>query len=183
MWDMWRRKSKGAGAPIAQGASNARPPATVTLRRMTEPEFARFKAFMYEDYAAAISRGMDVPVEEVRDRAAQQTDELLKDGLASESHILWKIVAGSVPDGEAVGNLWVHMDREKQQAFIYFIGIDDQYRGKGYARAAMLALEAAVKPMGAKRLALNVFGDNTTARHLYESLGYEPSAISMRKDI
>jgi ribosomal protein S18 acetylase RimI-like enzyme len=180
---MWGRKSKREGAPAAKNAATAKQPATVALRPMTESEFARFKAFMYDDYAAAISRGMGVPIEEVRDRAVQQTDELLKDGLASESHILWKIVAGSGPDGEAVGNLWVHVDREKQQAFIYFIGIDEPYRGEGYARAAMLALEGAVKPMGAKRLALNVFGNNATARHLYESLGYEPSAISMRKDI
>ena len=31
--------------------------------------------------------------------------------------------------------------------------------------------------------ALNVFGFNTTARGLYESLGYETTAVQMRKEL
>ena len=47
----------------------------------------------------------------------------------------------------------------------------------------MLTLETTVKPLGANHIDLNVFGDNTVAVHLYESLGYQPTAILMRKDI
>jgi RimJ/RimL family protein N-acetyltransferase len=35
--------------------------------------------------------------------------------------------------------------------------------------------------MGAAHIDLSVFGYNTTARRLYEGLGYEPIAIGMRK--
>ena len=72
---------------------------------------------------------------------------------------------------------------EKARAFIYFIGIDEGYRGQGYSRAAMLAMENTVKPLGANHIDLNVFGDNTVAVRLYESLGYKTTAMNMRKEI
>ncbi len=181
---MWGRKSKRRGAaaesPAAADSAPARPSASVTLRTMTPSEFEAFKAFMYEDYAAAIARGMGIPIEQARITATQQTDDLLKDGLASDTHRLWKIVAEG--DG-AVGDLWALVEPAKQQAFIYFIGIDEPQRGKGYARAALLALEAEARPLGIQQIGLNVFGDNTTARRLYESLGYQPAAITMRKEL
>jgi RimJ/RimL family protein N-acetyltransferase len=182
---MWGRRSREREAQT-QTQGNPQPAAVqsppIILRPMTEAEFLAFKAFMYDEYAADIARGMAVPIDEVRERATQQIDDLLKDGLASDAHFLWKIVAEADPNG-AAGDLWAYVDRAKQRAFIYFIGIDEQYRGKGYARAAMLALEAEMRPLGATRIELSVFGDNTTARRLYESLGYQPSAIHMRKDL
>jgi predicted GNAT family acetyltransferase len=36
---------------------------------------------------------------------------------------------------------------------------------------------------GARTIGLNVFGRNTVARNLYASLGYEESAVVMRKDL
>jgi ribosomal protein S18 acetylase RimI-like enzyme len=47
----------------------------------------------------------------------------------------------------------------------------------------MRAAEDYVKSQGGTRLALNVFGPNTVARRLYESLGYKTMAIGMRKNL
>jgi len=47
----------------------------------------------------------------------------------------------------------------------------------------MLALETTVRPLGAQLIDLNVFGDNTVAVRLYESLGYKPTAMNMRKEL
>jgi ribosomal protein S18 acetylase RimI-like enzyme len=165
---MWRRGSK-------QQSSQA--PA-VTLRPMAEAEYAEMRAAIEENYAQDVARAMDVPIEEARAIAAKQFADLLKDGLATEGQYLWKVVADE--DG-AVGDLWTFVDPGKRRAFIYFIGIDERYRGKGYGKAAMLALEAAVTPKGADHIDLNVFGDNTTAIRLYEGLGYRPTAMNMRK--
>jgi ribosomal protein S18 acetylase RimI-like enzyme len=182
MW--WKRRARRQGLetpetapPAREGQRAARP---VTLRLMTEAEYAGMRAFMDEDYAGEVARVMDLSIEEARAAAAKQVADLLKDGLATEGHYLWKIIADQ--DG-AVGDLWAFVDPAKRRAFIYFIGIDERHRGKGYGKAAMLSLETAVRPKGADHIDLNVFGDNTTAIRLYEGLGYRPAAISMRKPL
>lgn len=154
--------------------------AVIQLRKMTDAEFAAFKAFLYEDYAQDRARGMGTPIEEERKNATQQIDQLTGDGLASSAHHYWKLVA---EDSSAVGDLWVFVEPDKPRAFIYFIGVDDAQRGKGYGQQALAALEDALRPLGVRRIELNVFGDNTTAQRLYARAGYEVSAIYMRKEI
>jgi len=119
-------------------------------------------------------------IKEGQAEATRQFATLLPDGIASKGHYFWRIIA---EDDDDVGDLWVLVEGEKQAAFIYFIGIDEDQRGHGYSKAAMLSLETTVKPLGANHIDLNVFGDNTTAVHLYESLGYKPTAMNMRKEI
>jgi ribosomal protein S18 acetylase RimI-like enzyme len=53
------------------------------------------------------------------------------------------------------------------------IAIHPDFRGKGYARLLMRNLHAAALLHGAKTVRLKVQRDNTTARRLYESLGYQ----------
>ncbi|HET8906882.1 MAG TPA: GNAT family N-acetyltransferase [Ktedonobacterales bacterium] len=152
----------------------------INLRPMTESDYQRLRAAIFEDYARETASVRSISIEEGRAAASRQFDDLLPEGIASQGHHFWRIADGVAGD---VGDLWVFIDRGKQQAFIYFIGIDEPHRGHGYSKAAMLALEAAVKPLGATHIDLNVFGDNTTAIHLYESLGYRPTAMNMRKEI
>jgi ribosomal protein S18 acetylase RimI-like enzyme len=150
----------------------------VTLRPMSEAEYGAFRAVLDEQYAWDTARARDISLEEARVVTGRQVAEQLKDGLATEGHHLWKVVS---EQGRPVGDLWVFVEPAKHGAFIYDISISEQYRGKGYGKAAMLAVESAVRPMGAAHIDLNVFGYNTTARRLYEGLGYEPIAIGMRK--
>ena len=152
----------------------------VTLRPMTEAEYEHLRSWLDEDYAQDVAKAMGVSIEEGRASAQKQLGELLPNGLESEGHHFWRIIT---EDGASVGDLWVLVEPPKERAFIYFIGIDEPYRGKGYGRAAMQALEVAARPMGASRIDLNVFGDNPTAIHLYQSLGYQTQAMGMRKPI
>jgi ribosomal protein S18 acetylase RimI-like enzyme len=147
---------------------------------MTQAEYEQLRAAIFEDYARETATANGVSIEEGRAAAQKQFDDLLKDGLQTEGHYLWKIIAEG---GAAVGDLWVLVEPAKERAFIYFIGIDEPYRGKGFARATMLALETMVRPMGVSRIDLNVFGDNPTAIHLYQSLGYQVLGMGMRKPI
>lgn len=153
----------------------------IHLRPMTEEEFAALKAAMYasypEDRARAI--GGDATAEEI-ENGRRQVDELMGEGVQSKAHHYWKMVA---PDAGAVGDLWVFVDEAKRRAFIYFIGTDAAYRGRGYGYQALEALEAEVRPLGVTQIALNVFGDNDVARRLYERAGYQTQAISMAKDL
>jgi ribosomal protein S18 acetylase RimI-like enzyme len=165
--------------PSAYASTRGQTP-TVTFRPMTQVEYQQLRSWLDEDYAREVAKAMGVSIEEGRAAAEKQLAELLKDGLQTEGHYLWKIVA---EDGTAVGDLWVLVEPSKERAFIYFIGIDEAYRGKGYSRAAMQALETTVKPMGASRIDLSVFGDNATAINLYQSLGYQVLGMGMRKPI
>jgi RimJ/RimL family protein N-acetyltransferase len=152
----------------------------ITLRPMTDSEFAAFKDFMYQDYAEAQARGAGVPVDQVRELAHAQIDHLMQDGLRSPAHRYWKVVT---PEGTVVGDLSLQVETDKRQAFIYFIGIDQAYRSRGYAQQALAALEDLLRTHGVTHISLSVFGDNVVARHVYERMGYQPSAILMRKDL
>lgn len=154
----------------------------VTLRPMSEDEFAALKAAMHASYPEERARaaGGGVVTEEEIEAGRRQIDELMGEGLQSTAHHYWKIVA---PEVGAVGDLWVMVDDAKHRAFIYFIGTDAAYRGHGYGQQALEALEAAMRPLGVTQIALNVWGDNHVARRLYERVGYQPQAILMAKDI
>jgi GNAT superfamily N-acetyltransferase len=52
------------------------------------------------------------------------------------------------------------------------IAVHPAARGRGLSRPFMLFLHAAARQQGARRVRLKVYPDNTTARRLYESLGY-----------
>ena len=47
----------------------------------------------------------------------------------------------------------------------------------------MLLAEEQAHGAGATQIGLNVFGHNTVARRLYEALGYETTAVLMRKEL
>ena len=83
-------------------------------------------------------------------------------------------------DGEPVGDRWVAVEGGNA-AFIYFIGVDAAYRGRGYASQALDLLEAELAPLGIHRIGLNVFEDNPIAKHLYEKKGYRFASHHMAK--
>lgn len=122
------------------------------------------------------------PADGAEARSAREFASLLPQGLATPGHFLREVIA---PDGEAVGVLWFGplTDDVPGVAFIWDIEIDEAARGRGYGRAAMLALEPLARSLGFSSIALHVFGDNEIARNLYRSVGYVESDVSMRKAI
>lgn len=152
----------------------------VTLRPMTQAEYETHMAFLREDYAQERAKSGETPIEEERVQSNKQIDELLPDGLGTPNHYLWTVVDES---GTGIGSLWVFLNPEKGRAFIYDIALLEEHRGKGYGRQTLDAMEAALLPLGARRVALNVFGKNVVARHLYDAHGYYVVATSMQKDL
>jgi ribosomal protein S18 acetylase RimI-like enzyme len=96
-----------------------------------------------------------------------------------------QLILDVLNDGAVVGTLWLARSSEQSpnEWFIYDIEIDEAFRGTGLGRATMLAAEELVKAKSGTRLALNVFGPNTTARRLYESLDYQVLSLTMYKDV
>jgi ribosomal protein S18 acetylase RimI-like enzyme len=68
-------------------------------------------------------------------------------------------------------------------AWVYNIEVDPAFRGRGYGRAAMILAEGEARSRGMTSLGLNVHGQNKVARSLYDSLGYDVTALQMKKPL
>jgi len=151
----------------------------VTLRPMTVAEYDAWYPGAVSEYAEHHVRAGSMPVEKAHDMAAQQFGELLPDGVSTDAHHLLIGEAGGAP----IGMLWLNIltRGERASAFLYDVVVDKDMRGRGYGRALMVAAEAYSAERGATAIKLHVFGDNTTALRLYESLGYVATNINMTK--
>ncbi|MFF5794354.1 GNAT family N-acetyltransferase [Paeniglutamicibacter sp. NPDC012692] len=100
-------------------------------------------------------------------------------GVPVEGHLIFRVCR----EDESVGYLWIgpQLDSGPDKWWVWDIEIYKQHQRHGYGREAMILAERTAKQLGASELGLNVFGYNTSARALYESLGYEPTSIRMAK--
>jgi len=132
------------------------------------------------NYAADMVRVGAWPPESAEDRAVALFARLVTEGRNTPGHEFRSIVSES---GENVGSLWFGREDESEQAtaFIWDIAVDPQFRGRGYGRAAMEALEPLARSLGYDAIRLHVFGDNTVARGLYEAVGYSETDVTMIK--
>lgn len=114
--------------------------------------------------------------------AATSFDSSFPGGAPAPGHAVFDVLDDA---GEAVGYLWIGTDTSDDASawWVWNIEIDAGKRGRGYGRAAMLLGETYARQQGATTLGLNVFGSNTVARGLYEALGYETTALQMRKPL
>ena len=112
--------------------------------------------------------------------AAEGMAESFPNGRPSPGHAVFDIVDGS---GAVVGYLWVGPDKSGDEGswWIWDVLVDAEHRGRGLGRQAMLLGEDYARAQGAHTMGLNVVAFHATARRLYESLGYEPASIRMRK--
>ncbi|MFE2679758.1 GNAT family N-acetyltransferase [Streptomyces hygroscopicus] len=91
--------------------------------------------------------------------------------------------------GTDVGTLWVALRREEPdaaesgEAYVFSVEVAEEHRGRGHGRTLMLAAERASLAHRARSLGLHVFGGNTPALRLYESLGYEPVEYQFYKPL
>lgn len=112
----------------------------------------------------------------------QEFAQLLPDGVATPDNYLYTL---ENEDEEVVGILWVakRIWGGRLVAFVYDVAIKEDYRRRGYAQQAFLALEDAMREKGMVEIALHVFGHNHAARALYEKLGYTITNINMSKQL
>jgi GNAT superfamily N-acetyltransferase len=114
-------------------------------------------------------------------KAAETNEKYFPGDRPATGHAIYRVVA----DAREVGVLWLgpHPDGLSGVAWVWNIEIVESERGKGLGRATMLAAESAARDEGYTDLALNVFGFNTVARSLYESMGYQTTSLQMRKPL
>jgi ribosomal protein S18 acetylase RimI-like enzyme len=157
--------------------------ASVRLEPMPADAFVRFRQDSIRSYAAEHVRAGDWTEAEAPMLALKAMENLLPVGLATEGHEFFEIIDAQV--GGVVGLLW-YARRERAGesiAYVYDIQIQPEFRRKGHARAAFLALERRVAAQGMRGISLHVFGHNSGAHALYASLGYHDTHVSMFKPL
>ena len=154
---------------------------TITLIPMTAAEYADRREPQIAGYAQSLATARGLSPERALARARQDVEQLLPNGVDSPEALLFTAKAG----GDTVGWLWIGLRSEGMatHAWIYNIEVDAAYRGKGYGRGILAAIEPILAARGVDRLALNVFGNNAVARHLYETAGYTVDALQMSKPV
>jgi ribosomal protein S18 acetylase RimI-like enzyme len=131
----------------------------VTLPPMPEDVWDAWCAASIRGYASDMVRVGTWPAEGAEARAESRFARVVPAGRATAGHEFRSIMNDA---GETVGALWFAPDGEN-------------------GRAAREALEAFVGALGYDAIRLHVFGDNDAAHHLYRSVGYSETDVSMVK--
>lgn len=113
--------------------------------------------------------------EAARAKVDRDIPAVLPDGLATAETWIWAVEE----NGRRVGTVFLGV--RSGDAWLYDITIEADERGRGYGRAAMVALEDEVRRLGHDSVTLNVWGGNAVARGLYRSLDYVEESVHMRK--
>jgi ribosomal protein S18 acetylase RimI-like enzyme len=154
----------------------------LTLRPMTRAEWDEWMPRQMAGYAEHIAASGAMSEADAREKAKNDTARYFHSGFQTPGQLLYRMLA----EDEVVGWLWLAApgpDPDKQMAWVFNIEVDPAYRGRGYGRAAMLLAEDEARAHGMTSLGLNVHGQNTVARSLYESLGYDVMALQMKKPL
>lgn len=153
----------------------------VVLRPMDPTVFPAWLARSRDEYTVDLVAAGWTPDEASR-HAAESIALAFPDGRPVPAHAVFDVLDG---EGATVGFLWVGPDTSDDPTawWVWDIEIHADRRGAGLGRATMLAAEEYARSQGAHTLGLHVFGSNTRARGLYESLGYATTSVRMRKDL
>lgn len=154
-------------------------PPGVTARPMTQAEFLPWRESEVVGYAADLANSGSLTPEQAAKASAESYDELLPEGLDTPGNE-WAVVDAG---GVAVATIWLNHDSRMVPSFVYSVEVRPDHRGNGYGRAAMHAGEALTIRAGHSHLGLNVFGHNTVAMRLYDSLGYAVAEESRSVDV
>lgn len=139
---------------------------------LTEDEYAVFYDYNIRDYADAMIRAGNARPDLAVQVAQQQTALVLTNQLASPEQFFFSIFDDAL--NAQVGYLWwgVRELTGIRVANLYFIGIFEPYRRRGYATQALRLFEEKVRAAGLNEMRLFVFGHNARAWKLYEKTGY-----------
>ncbi len=154
---------------------------TTQLRPMLEDEFHSYIDHLVEDYAKDNVEAGYWQEGEALERSRKETGNLLPQGVKTPSHYLYVIEDNSL----AVGVIWMRVDPKAavKGGFIFDLEINQQYRGKGFGKKAMLLIEEKAKEFGLRQIELHVFAKNKVARKLYGGLGYQVTSLNMTKKL
>ena len=148
------------------------------LEPLQQAGFERFLERAIREYAEDHVRNGNWSADGAYEKSRKEFERYLPQGIHSPDQYLYSIVDD---DDNQIGVLWVQI--KDQKAFIFDFVIDDLFRGKGYGKRALAALDEKLRAMSVESIGLHVFGDNSTAQELYKKMGYRITGIHMKKTL
>lgn len=143
-------------------------------------EFPSVRAEMIERYAHDQVRCGRWQAEESIAKSEAEFNRLLPQGWSTPTHHIYAIACASTE--QVIGTLWVNVpEGTAHTAFICDLQIRADWRRKGYARKALVDLEALLQGNGVSSIGLHAFSHNSGAISLYEQLGFRTTSINMHK--
>ena len=85
-------------------------------------------------------------------------------------------------DGKHIGDLEITQVSPTEINGVW-LGVNDKYRGNGYATACLMTALHECKEQGYKTFTLEVPGNSPDARHIYEKLGFIPGEQLTEDDV
>lgn len=156
----------------------------IQLIPMSEQEYSAFYEYAILDYADGLVRAGNAQPDIAIQVSEQQCAPVLSNKLASPNQFFFLIYDDTL-DAKQVGYLWWGIREQYgiRTAVLYFIGILEPYRRRGYATQALRLLEEQIREEGLEEIRLYVFGHNERAWALYKKMGYAAVSITMAKKV
>ena len=157
--------------------------ADVRLRPMTPREFDTWRPWAVQDYAREDVEHKGIDPDRALGNMSAFLESVIPRGPRTEGHRL-SIVEDAATGGRVGYTWWAVRDLDAgPAAWIYDVYIDEPFRGKGFGRGLMEAVETQVREAGLTRMELHVWVDNDPATSLYRSLGFVPTGMEMFKQL
>ena len=155
--------------------------ADISLRKMTQSEFSDWQDWSIGEYAKDKQQSLGIGAAEAQKLSRESYAALLPEGRATADNHLFVAVRGQ----QVLGWLWFKITRDwgVTSAFVYDLEVRPEHRRQGVASAVMRLLEGEARGLGARKIALHVFGQNIGARDLYAKAGYRITDYSMAKEL
>ncbi len=155
----------------------------IRLVPMLESELNAYLEKSIPNYAADNVEAGYWSEEEALEKSRKVFNDLLPEGVKSKGQHLFQVE--NVETNERVGIIWLNArtDVPRPSGFIYDIEMGEKFRGKGFGKQTMLAIEEKARELGLKSIGLHVFAHNAVAKGLYEKIGYEVTSLNMVKEL
>ncbi|MFC7784022.1 MULTISPECIES: N-acetyltransferase [unclassified Rossellomorea] len=153
----------------------------ILLQPMKDHEYTLWIQDSIKEYAEEKTKAGNFQKETSLEQAENEFNQLLPDGLESKDHYLFTLIDGD--NQEDVGTLWINVQEDGKEAFIYDIKIHESKRGRGYGKEALKSLDSLAREKGILKIALHVFGHNKVALSLYQNSGFKVTNVLMSKSL
>jgi ribosomal protein S18 acetylase RimI-like enzyme len=145
---------------------------------MKTEEFPGYRDYFIVDYANEIAANFGYTLEKSRAIALKELINDLPQNVSTPSNFLLCIEES---DHDTIGYLWYKLLDEGKSVFILDFVVIDKFRGLGYGKAALIALEEQLLQAGVEQIKLRVAFENKRALSLYEKVGFNVTGYNMAK--